>query len=284
MTQSKMKLIIFSITLVLIFILTCIFAAPAHGTPIDEIQAEQQQILNEIEQYQIQLDELSDEYNAALIKADEAKNEIKRLTKEIKTTEEKIAAGQQQLKMQAVNVYKHGDISYIEVLLNAQSFESFVTNIKYSNSIVNQTNDLIIEQQELKTKLQEDKKKQEQAKKEAEDAATAAQQAMDEANTVIVELENRYSQLDAEVATLLYEQETYGGYIPQYYDENGESTEYTYTYNGDSNVVARAYSKIGCPYSWGGTTSSGFDCSGFVSYCLSGQEGTRLGTSSSFST
>lgn len=43
-------------------------------------------------------------------------------------------------------------------------------------------------------------------------------------------------------------------------------------------IVERAQSHIGCPYSWGGTTSEGFDCSGFVSYCLCGEEGVRLGT------
>lgn len=49
-----------------------------------------------------------------------------------------------------------------------------------------------------------------------------------------------------------------------------------------NEVVERAKKKIGCPYVWGGTTSSGFDCSGFVSYCLSGKEGVRLGTTYTF--
>lgn len=60
--------------------------------------------------------------------------------------------------------------------------------------------------------------------------------------------------------------------------ENKEPVEST-----DNSVVERAYSMIGSPYSWGGTTSDGFDCSGFVSYCLSGEEGTRLGTTETFS-
>lgn len=46
-------------------------------------------------------------------------------------------------------------------------------------------------------------------------------------------------------------------------------------------VVSRAYSKLGCAYSWGGIGPDSFDCSGFVSYCLTGRY-CRLGTTGTF--
>lgn len=48
-----------------------------------------------------------------------------------------------------------------------------------------------------------------------------------------------------------------------------------------SSVVSRAYSKLGCAYSWGGIGPNSFDCSGFVSYCLTGRY-CRLGTTGTF--
>ena len=48
-----------------------------------------------------------------------------------------------------------------------------------------------------------------------------------------------------------------------------------------STVVSRAYSKLGCAYSWGGFGPNSFDCSGFVSYCLTGRY-CRLGTTVTF--
>lgn len=47
------------------------------------------------------------------------------------------------------------------------------------------------------------------------------------------------------------------------------------------SVVSRAYSKLGCAYSWGGIGPNSFDCSGFVSYCLTGRY-CRLGTTVTF--
>lgn len=46
-------------------------------------------------------------------------------------------------------------------------------------------------------------------------------------------------------------------------------------------IVSRAYSQLGKPYVWGAYGPNSFDCSGFVSYCLTGSY-TRLGTTLTF--
>lgn len=50
--------------------------------------------------------------------------------------------------------------------------------------------------------------------------------------------------------------------------------------NGGS-IVSRAYSQLGKPYVWGACGPNSFDCSGFVSYCLTGSY-TRIGTTLTF--
>ena len=46
-------------------------------------------------------------------------------------------------------------------------------------------------------------------------------------------------------------------------------------------VVDRAYSQLGKPYAWGAVGPNSFDCSGLVSYALTGSY-TRLGTTYTF--
>lgn len=87
---------------------------------------------------------------------------------------------------------------------------------------------------------------------------------------------------DKDIAEDIYQIETEGVYQVEAEEvkTKNETEESVEKYNSDA--VTRAYSMLGTPYSWGGTTSAGFDCSGFVSYCLTGEEGTRLGTTETF--
>lgn len=48
-----------------------------------------------------------------------------------------------------------------------------------------------------------------------------------------------------------------------------------------NSVVNRAYSQLGKPYKWGAFGPNSFDCSGLVSYCLTGSY-SRLGTTGTF--
>ena len=65
---------------------------------------------------------------------------------------------------------------------------------------------------------------------------------------------------------------------------SGNNTSSNTTSGSNANggtIVSRAYSQLGEPYVWGACGPSSFDCSGFVSYCLTGSY-TRLGTTLTF--
>lgn len=65
---------------------------------------------------------------------------------------------------------------------------------------------------------------------------------------------------------------------------SGNNTSSNPTSGSNANggtIVSRAYSQLGKPYVWGACGPNSFDCSGFVSYCLTGSY-TRLGTTLTF--
>lgn len=67
------------------------------------------------------------------------------------------------------------------------------------------------------------------------------------------------------------------------YSDSGSSSSSSSSgsYEGGTDVVSRAYACLGAPYVWGAVGPSSYDCSGLVSYCLTGSH-SRLGTTTTF--
>ena len=118
--------------------------------------------------------------------------------------------------------------------------------------------------QEAARKVQAEQERQEEERRRREAEAAAAAQAAAAA------AEEQNSETTTETTV----------------ENSNESTGNTSSapeYNASTGnaIVDRAYSKLGCPYVWGAVGPSTFDCSGLVSYCISGSY-TRLGTTTTF--
>ena len=118
---------------------------------------------------------------------------------------------------------------------------------------------------------------EERAAREAEEAARAA--------AVLAEAEQRAR--EEEEARRAAEQAQDEGQDEESTDEADEDSyeEESYddspSYEGGSDVVSRAEACLGAPYVWGGVGPKGYDCSGLVSYALTGSH-VRLGTTYTF--
>ena len=294
---SKTKLIIFSILSVSLII----FPNLAFADEVALKAAEQNEIVQSINIKQAELDDLSNQYTAAILKQEEIQNNIKVAEEKIKDLNIKLENKKRQLEKQCNTMYQQGDVTILDVLLSSSDFTSFITNIDFCQRYINQTDSLILETQNLKTQIEEEKDIQEQKQQELLITIQEIEDSKALADATIAELQSQYEQLDEEIATLILQQQLSENV---YIQENnateilnsGNASSQIYqaiaqvqaedTANGVSSdyndIVSRAYSMLGTSYVWGGTTSAGFDCSGFVSYCLTGEEGTRLGTTETF--
>ena len=276
MIFSKTKLIIFSI-------LTSLFICVPIGF-CDEImdkQIEQSIIEQEILQEQQQLDILSNQYTEAIIKKEELENEINQIKQQIEENQIKLEHNQNNLNKQAIHSYKNGTVSLLDVVLDAKSFEELVNSWDIYNEILYSYEDLIKENIKLEKQLSEEKSQLEEKTKELEQQLKDIETTQALANEHIKNLEAQYAQLDEEIAELIMQ--SWSINVDKETIQYAISAARAASPNGDyGDIVSRAYAMLGSPYAWGGTTSAGFDCSGFVSYCLSGEEGVRLGTTADF--
>lgn len=229
---------------------------------------------------------------------------------EITQKQQEIADGQAKLSTYVAGEYKTGGLSLLQVLTGVDDLSDMLNRLFYYGKVSDKQAQTIQEVKELKQQLTD-----KQAEQEKNVAAT--QKKVDELNAQQAEAQNVVNSLDsqlqaelaaeaeanaalqaginastAEKATVsnetagTTENTNNGGQTSNNNNQGGNTPAPTpapapsQSVDGGS-VVSRAYSKLGCAYSWGGIGPNSFDCSGFVSYCLTGRY-CRLGTTGTF--
>ncbi len=269
----------------------------AYAVTAAEKQAEAEAALSQLNAMQETLDRLSAEYGEALAAQQEAEKARDAAQDRIDEITEEIADLQDRLGERAREMYRSGGVSFLEILLGATSFENFATSWDMLNKVNQNDADMVAQQKALRTEAEEQKaeysKQAEVAAKKSAEAAEAEAQAQ----STVAEMQAVYDGLSAEAQKLLEEERAAqaaaeaaraaavvsdsaaGGEGGGYYDPSNDSSAVAYGDGGDT--VSRAYSCLGAPYVWGGVGPYGYDCSGLVSYCLSGEH-IRLGTTYTF--
>lgn len=324
----------------------------AHAVTAAEKQAEAQQALENLNGMQETLDRLSVEYGEALAAQEEAEASRDAAEARIGEIKEEVADLQGRLSERAREMYRSGGISFVEILLGANTFEEFATSWDMLTKVNENDADMVQERKRLQIEAEEQaaifNEQAVVAAQKSEEAAEAERQA----EATIAEMQATYESLNEEAQKLLEEERaareaaeaaraaavvaasaaaaeasesaggSNGGEAPSgessgskkqskkadggsassdeldegesdaesdekpddgsaNESDEEESDDDSSADEGGSDTVSRAYACLGADYVWGGVGPNGYDCSGLVSYCLTGSH-TRLGTTSTF--
>ncbi|WP_067620294.1 C40 family peptidase [Alicyclobacillus acidiphilus] len=183
--------------------------------------------------------------------------------------------------------YEDGNVSYLEVLFNATSFSDFLSRL-YDLSVVSKTQNQVVNnvkalqqsiiQKQNQVKASEQQLAQVQSQLEALEQTDETLKSHRESDLENVEndiqngqaqqgmLESQIQLTQSDIQAIeeatkeAEEQESNTQYVQQ--QAAGLVTA------DPSAIIAFAESFMGTPYVWGGTSPSGFDCSGFTQYVM----------------
>ena len=280
--------------------------APAYADTASDLAAAR----TKLEQIGTQTQQIHDELSAQTQELDQTAGEITQKQQEI-------AEGQAKLSSYVAGEYKTGGLSLLQVLTGVDDLGDMLNRLFYYGKVSDKQAQTIQEVKDLKQQLTDKQAEQEKnvATTQKKVDELNAQQA--EAQSVVNSLD---SQLQAELAAeaeanaalqaginastaekATVSNDTAGttentpapaptpqpstptpAPTPQPVTPAPTPTPSAPSQSVDGGtVVSRAYSKLGYAYSWGGIGPNSFDCSGFVSYCLTGRY-CRLGTTGTF--
>lgn len=275
------------------------YAAPTSA----EKQAEAQSVLASLNAMQAELDQASNNYYTALDEQSQAQQKMDEAQQRIDEATSRIADLQVRLGDRAKSMYRNGSASLLDVLLGSASFTEFVSNWDLLDKMNQNDTALVNETKTLRQQIEDEKAVYAEQEQVAAQKAAEAKSIQDEAQATVNEMQATYDSLSAEAAALLeqeraaqaaaeaaaaqqvIEQAAQTAVEHQQGDTSTNTPSYSEpSYNAvtGNSVVDRAYSYVGnAEYVWGACSPGAFDCSGFVSYCLTGSY-SRLGTTYTF--
>ena len=293
-------------------IVTPVLAAPS----VDDLKKEKAAKQSEVSSLQSQLTTLMGKVNTLESELIQTGEDITKAQGDLEVAQEKEKEQYAAMKKRIKYMYEAGNDSAFETLVTSEDFTDLLSKAEYVQNVHSYDRKQLQEYVETKQQISDLKDSLEKDQKELESKQVEYEKQGDNLNNLITSKSAEVANLDSEIqaaaeaaareaaekaakeaerqqaaasnnnaaSTSNRNNTTSNSSSASVATKPSNSSSSTTTSGTNANggsIVSRAYSQLGKPYVWGAYGPNSFDCSGFVSYCLTGSY-SRLGTTLTF--
>ncbi|MBU3177830.1 C40 family peptidase [Clostridium estertheticum] len=295
-----MKSVLRSLVVVMIFCL--ISNVTVLASPVNEKLQQQKDSLTiiktEKEQVEMKIEEFDNEIEKIMIKTEDNKRKMSETEKsiEVAAVEVKNVAKESQKEQGLFNsrmrvMYINGFDGYLSIILDSESFGDFISRVDNIKTVVEFDKKLMVNFEASQKELKEKQQSLNKTKETLQSLQVENKQKIDKImvtkesqNKLVMQLKNKEivaKELQNKLITenksnknisaqIIEPQVSVNKSLTKISELKKSVPAYTPSRGGatvsQGAIIAYASNFLGTPYLWGGTTPSGFDCSGFTQY------------------